>query len=136
MNENKTYRLCCPVQICRSLCLPVAQERNAELHLHARQEKVRALNRTVSNAVPTVTLLVTLTAYAGTGRPVLESTIFTAISLFNQLRFPLFFYPMFVDALARGRSALRRMSDFLALEEIVADCARKEAGPGRVSVRV
>merc|ERR1740139_2177242 len=96
----------------------VARERDAELRLHVRRGKVRALNMAVSNAVPSVTLLVTLTAYARTGRPMLASTIFTAISLFNQLRFPLFFYPIFVDTLARGRSAMRRMSDFLTLEEI------------------
>lgn len=52
------------------------------------------------------------------GRPLVASTIFTAISLFNQLRFPLFFYPMLIDSLANGRSAMRRIATYLSLNEI------------------
>jgi ABC-type multidrug transport system fused ATPase/permease subunit len=47
------------------------------------------------------------------------STIFTAISLFNQLRFPLFFLPMLLDSLANGKNALRRISSYLSAEEII-----------------
>jgi ABC-type multidrug transport system fused ATPase/permease subunit len=46
------------------------------------------------------------------------STIFTAISLFNQLRFPLFFYPMLIDSLANGKNSLRRISSYLTSEEL------------------
>jgi len=79
---------------------------------------VRALNQAISNAVPVITLVVTLSAYAKTGRPIVASTIFTAISLFNQLRFPLFFYPMLIDSMANGKNSLRRISSYLAREEI------------------
>ena len=73
----------------------------------------------MSNAVPAITLVVTLMAYSKTGRPIVASTIFTAISLFNQLRFPLFFYPMLIDSLANGKNAVRRVSSYLSREEIV-----------------
>lgn len=93
--------------------------RNEELRRHVSRGMIRALNTAISNAVPALVLVVTLTAYAKTGRPIVASTIFTAISLFNQLRFPLFFYPIFIDSLANGRNAIRRISSYLAAEEIV-----------------
>ena len=72
----------------------VQSHREEELRRQRKRGAVRALNQAISNAVPTITLAVTLSAYARTGRPIVASTIFTAISLFNQLRFPLFFYPV------------------------------------------
>lgn len=92
--------------------------REDEMQRHTRRGAVRAVNQAVSNAVPTITLVVTLSAYAKTGKPIVASTIFTAISLFNQLRFPLFFYPMLIDSMANGRNSLRRISSYLAQEEI------------------
>ena len=92
--------------------------RREELRRHQARGVVRALNQAISNAVPALVLVVTLTAYARSGKPIVASTIFTAISLFNQLRFPLFFYPMLIDALANGRNALKRVSTYLAAEEI------------------
>jgi len=91
--------------------------RTDELSRHVSRGVVRALNSAISNAVPALVLVVTLTAYAKAGKPIVASTIFTAISLFNQLRFPLFFYPMLIDALANGRNAMLRIANFLAAEE-------------------
>lgn len=97
----------------------IRQHRRDELKHHVNRGVIRALNSAVSNAVPSIVLVVTLTAYVKTGRPIVASTIFTAISLFNQLRFPLFFYPMLIDAVANGRNAMRRISTFLSAQEIV-----------------
>jgi len=80
--------------------------------------KYKALNTAISNAVPAVVLVVTLIAYRKTGKPLLASTIFTAISLFNQLRFPLFFYPNLIDAIANGKNSLRRISSYLSQDEL------------------
>jgi ATP-binding cassette subfamily C (CFTR/MRP) protein 1 len=96
----------------------ITGHRDEELRRHKTRGIVRALNSAVSNAVPALVLVVTLTAYARTGRPIVASTIFTAISLFNQLRFPLFFYPMLIDSLANGKNSLRRISSYLSSEEI------------------
>lgn len=93
--------------------------RREQLRRHSSRGIVRALNQAVSNAVPALVLVVTLTAYSKTGRPIVASTIFTAISLFNQLRFPLFFYPMLIDSLVNGGNALQRLSAYLSAEEIV-----------------
>lgn len=96
----------------------IRSHRRDELRRHVSRGLVRALNQAVSNAVPALVLVVTLSAYVKTGRPIVASTIFTAISLFNQLRFPLFFYPMLIDSLANGRNALRRCGSYLASEEV------------------
>lgn len=92
--------------------------RRDELYRHRRRGVVRAINSAVSNAVPALVLVVTLAAYAKTGKPIVASTVFTAISLFNQLRFPLFFYPMLIDSLANGKNAMRRISSYLTSEEL------------------
>jgi ABC-type multidrug transport system fused ATPase/permease subunit len=96
----------------------ISGHRNDELSRHKTRGLIRALNSAISNAVPALVLVVTLKAYAKTGRPIVASTIFTAISLFNQLRFPLFFYPMLIDSLANGKNSLRRISSYLSSEEI------------------
>jgi ABC-type multidrug transport system fused ATPase/permease subunit len=96
----------------------IEMHRRDELQRHRTRGIVRAVNSAISNAVPALVLVVTLAAYAKTGRPIVASTIFTAISLFNQLRFPLFFYPSLIDSLAQGKSALRRISSYLTSEEL------------------
>ncbi|KAL7562243.1 hypothetical protein ACA910_004050 [Epithemia clementina (nom. ined.)] len=97
----------------------IRRHRREELRRHVSRGVIRALNSAISNAVPALVLVVTLGAYAKSGNPVVASTIFTAISLFNQLRFPLFFYPMLIDSLANGKNAIRRIANFVATEEIV-----------------
>lgn len=92
--------------------------REEELRRLTKRGAVRALNQAISFAVPTITLVTTLSAYAKMGKPIVASTIFTAISLFNQLRFPLLFYPMLIDSMANGKNSLRRISSYLAQEEI------------------
>lgn len=96
----------------------IERQRKEELCRHVNRGAFRALNNAISNAVPSIVLVVTLTAYRKTGRPIVASTIFTAISLFNQLRFPLLFYPMVIDSLANGKNALKRLSSYLCQENL------------------
>ncbi len=97
----------------------IEKQRKEELRRHINRGAFRALNNAISNAVPAIVLVVTLTAYRRTGKPIVASTIFTAISLFNQLRFPLLFYPMVVDSLANGKNSIRRLSSYLSQDELV-----------------
>ena len=96
----------------------IRRHRADELAHHKMRGIIRSINSAISNAVPALVLVVTLTAYANTGKPIVASTVFTAISLFNQLRFPLFFYPMLIDALANGKNSLRRLSSYFTSEEM------------------
>jgi len=96
----------------------VQSQREIEMKRHTKRGAVRALSQAISNTAPIISLVATLSAYAKTGKPVVASTIFTAISLFNQLRFPLFFYPMLIDSLANGQNSLNRISSYLESDEI------------------
>lgn len=51
----------------------------------------------------------TIWAFVSLGNVLSAARIFTAIALFNQLRFPLLFYPMVIAAVAEGRVALNRL---------------------------
>ena len=68
-------------------------------------------------AAPALVLVVTLFAYARSGNPIVASKIFTSVSLFNQLRFPLLFYPMLLSSLADGKISLERIAKYLNLKE-------------------
>ena len=117
----------------------IQDHREEELRRLRKRGSVRALNQAISNAVPTITLVVTLSAYARTGKPIVASTIFTAISLFNQLRFPLLFYPMLIDSMANGKNSLRRISQYLTQEEIepyVERAGRIDGGGGGGSIEM
>jgi len=96
----------------------IEDHRHDELSYRRKRGVVRAINGAIGNAVPALVLVVTLAAYAKTGKPIKASTIFTAISLFGQLRFPLFFYPMLIDSLANGRNSLSRIASYLSSEEL------------------
>jgi len=108
----------------------IEREREEELSRHVTRGAVRALNQAISNAVPAIVLVVTLMAYSRSGAPIVASTIFTAISLFNQLRFPLFFFPMLIDSVANGRNSLKRIATYLAQEEIKPYLQRLPIVPG------
>lgn len=97
---------------------------------HLKRGSIRALNSALSNSIPTLVLVVTLVAYAKSGRPVVASKIFTAISLLNQLRFPLLFYPMLIDALANGNNSLKRISQYLTDEELTPYVQETVGGEG------
>eukprot|EP00536_Pseudo-nitzschia_multiseries_P006315 jgi/Psemu1/14958/gm1.14958_g len=116
----------------------IKKHRRDELNRHRTRGVVRAVNSAISNAVPALVLVVTLTAYAKTGKPIKASTIFTAISLFNQLRYPLFFYPMLIDSLVIGRNSLRRIASYLTSEELtpyVQTLPPKIDGGGEIEIK-
>jgi len=116
----------------------IKKHRRDELNRHRMRGVVRAVNSAISNAVPALVLVVTLTAYAKTGKPIKASTIFTAISLFNQLRYPLFFYPMLIDSLVIGRNSLRRIASYLTSEELtpyVQTLPPKSDGGGEIEIK-
>lgn len=118
-NESITHMKLLKVQTWENeFAKDILKHRRDELNRHRMRGVVRAVNSAISNAVPALVLVVTLTAYAKTGKPIKASTIFTAISLFNQLRFPLFFYPMLIDSLVIARNSLRRIASYLTSEEL------------------
>jgi len=100
----------------------VNELREAELIAQRRRDSLGAYLVSYFSALPPFMIAVVLFAYvAGPGglygaafRP---STIFTALSVLNQIRFPLLFYPSALNALAEGQAALTRIAAFLHLDE-------------------
>ena len=138
-NESITHMKLLKLQSWESeFAKDVEKHRQDELDRHRMRGVVRAVNSAVSNAVPALVLVVTLAAYAKTGKPIKASVIFTAISLFNQLRYPLFFYPMLIDALANGKNSMRRIASYLTSEEItpyVQTLPPKVDGSGQIEMK-
>jgi ABC-type multidrug transport system fused ATPase/permease subunit len=97
----------------------IREHRKEELGRMVKKGVVRALLTAYSSGVPSLVLVVTLLAYVRQSPTLVASTIFTAISLFNQLRYPLFFFPMYIDSAANARQALHRIASYLASEENV-----------------
>ncbi|GAX09929.1 hypothetical protein FisN_11Lh082 [Fistulifera solaris] len=97
----------------------IREHRKEELGRMVKKGVIRALLTAYSSGVPSLVLVVTLLAYVRQSPNLVASTIFTAISLFNQLRYPLFFFPMYIDSAANARQALHRIASYLASEENV-----------------
>jgi len=138
-NESITHMKLLKLQSCEKVFAEdIKKYRAEELKRHRMRGVIRAVNSAISNAVPALVLVVTLTAYAKTGKAIKASTIFTAISLFNQLRFPLFFYPMLIDSLVIGRNSLRRIASYLTSEELttyVQTLPPTDDGGGQVEIK-
>ena len=62
----------------------IEETRDEQMKRKQKKGSVRAINQAFSNAVPVVSLVVTLSHYARSGQPIVASTIFASISLFNQ----------------------------------------------------
>lgn len=59
-----------------------------------------------------------LGVYALLGNTLDATKVFTSLALFNQLRFPLIFFPITLNALAEGKVSLDRLTTFLLTDEI------------------
>merc|ERR1719267_302821 len=81
---------------------------------------LRAFSRAYMGAIPPFTAAISLTVYtlAVEGNEMDASTLFAAITAFNQLRFPLLFYPMFFAQYVQAKVSLQRLADFLMMSEV------------------
>ncbi|KAG0259136.1 Multidrug resistance-associated protein 1 [Actinomortierella ambigua] len=93
--------------------------RSKELHLFRTNMKVKAINFAVVFVLPVVVALCSLAVYAATLNGELESSVvFTALSIYNTLRYPLLMLPIAVKSTSGARLALRRLDDYLTQPEV------------------
>jgi ABC-type multidrug transport system fused ATPase/permease subunit len=92
--------------------------RNQELEAIKASANTKAIFTSILNAAPSVVSAVTLGVYALLGNTLDSTKVFTALALFNQLRFPLIFLPMLFNTLADGKVSLWRLTNFLLADEI------------------
>ena len=79
---------------------------------------MRSLLVCALSTAPSIVAVCTLATYALLGNELGPTKVFTSLALFNQLRFPLIFYPMLLNTLAEGKVSLRRITRFLLSDEV------------------
>ncbi|KAF9973091.1 Multidrug resistance-associated protein 1 [Actinomortierella ambigua] len=93
--------------------------RARELALIRRNMQVKAINFAVVFVLPVLVALCSLSVYAATLNGNLESSVvFTALSIYNTLRYPLLMLPIAVKSASGARLALRRLDDYLTQPEV------------------
>lgn len=96
-----------------SIVKRVEGARRREIILNLFSGGVRSLNSCVLGATTAVVLAVTLATKIREGGVLKGSDVFTAVGIFNQVRFPVLFYPMVLSSIADGLVSARRISDVI-----------------------
>mmetsp|Transcript_842 Transcript_842/g.2339 ORF Transcript_842/g.2339 Transcript_842/m.2339 type:complete len:1469 (-) Transcript_842:87-4493(-) len=96
----------------------VAAERKTELGFLKNVAYLRGFSRAYMSALPGIVAVVSFVVYAAIGGAVTASTLFAALAAFDQLRFPLLFYPMALAQLAQAKVSADRVANFLGTKEM------------------
>ncbi|MEW5311484.1 MAG: hypothetical protein WDW38_003194 [Sanguina aurantia] len=108
-----------------------------------RKQEVAMLNKVntlqsimlfVVYAVPTIIPVITFAVYMYLGHDLTSVEAFTALSLFNVLRFPLFLLPQLISLATQARVSLNRIQEFLVAEKLPPPTPSKPALPGEPAV--
>lgn len=100
----------------------IRDSRAKELAFLKRNMYLGAFSSAYMFSIPAIVAVVALTVYAVNANGVVDAaTLFTALSAFGQLRFPLMFYPQALNHLAQMRVSRKRIADFIALDEVQED---------------
>ena len=100
--------------------------RDLELKALEASANTRAILTSVLTAAPSMVAVVTLGMYGLLGNILTPTKVFTALALFNQLRFPLVFLPLLLNNLAEGNVSLNRLTKFLLTDEVQDYVEREE----------
>eukprot|EP01028_Stygiella_incarcerata_P007998 TRINITY_DN335_c0_g4_i1.p1 TRINITY_DN335_c0_g4~~TRINITY_DN335_c0_g4_i1.p1 ORF type:complete len:1380 (-),score=414.43 TRINITY_DN335_c0_g4_i1:928-5067(-) len=92
--------------------------RTRELCIIKKAAKVAAVNLSLFVVTPVLVSVATFGTYVALGNELDAPTVFTALSLFNLMRFPLVVLPMVITAVLEARISANRIHDFLVAEEL------------------
>lgn len=119
-----------------SLAQVIGQAREQELLSLRTIAYLRGFSRAYMSALPTVAAVTSFVVFAyATDRQISASTLFAALVAFDQLRFPLLFYPLALAQLAQAKVSLTRLAAFLGHEEVSNEGYSKVDGPGEVTIK-
>ncbi|KAG0217774.1 Multidrug resistance-associated protein 1 [Mortierella sp. NVP41] len=97
----------------------VNQVRAREAALFKRNLQVKAINMAVVFALPVIVAVSSLAVYNKRRSGLIDSSVvFTALSIFNTLRYPFLMLPIAVKSTSGARLALRRLDDYLTQPEV------------------
>lgn len=114
----------------------ISQLREEEVKLVKKIAYVKAVNFAISILSPVLVALVTFETYVALGNELNAATVFTSLSLFNIMRFPLQMLPIMLAAIVDARVSLIRLSKFLNASEIEASAILTEASVKNAAVVV
>jgi ATP-binding cassette subfamily C (CFTR/MRP) protein 1 len=103
-----------------SFLASISKHRSEELMSLKSSAYLRGFSRAYMGALPGIVAVTSFIVYAlaFSGADISASTLFAALVAFDQLRFPLMFYPMALAQLVQARVSASRLEVFLDLNEI------------------
>ena len=102
--------------------------RKQELTSLKKSANIRAILAAILAATPSFVAVITLAVYTLLGNKLTPTKVFTALALFNQLRFPLQQFPTLLNTLVDGKISIKRLSQFLQASEVQGYVERDTAG--------
>jgi ABC-type multidrug transport system fused ATPase/permease subunit len=96
----------------------INQSRQQELSTLRRIAYLRGFSRAFISALPGVVAATSFVVYALTSTEITASKLFAALVAFDQLRFPLLFYPLALANLAQASVSAGRLQRFLEMSEV------------------
>jgi len=97
----------------------VGVDRDHELSFLKRIAVLRGFSRSYMSALPGIVAVTSFVVFAlAQSGDVTASTLFSALVAFDQLRFPLLFYPMALAQLAQASVSGARVQKFLGMKEV------------------
>eukprot|EP00538_Stauroneis_constricta_P012382 CAMPEP_0119570218 /NCGR_PEP_ID=MMETSP1352-20130426/43504_1 /TAXON_ID=265584 /ORGANISM="Stauroneis constricta, Strain CCMP1120" /LENGTH=1567 /DNA_ID=CAMNT_0007619885 /DNA_START=651 /DNA_END=5354 /DNA_ORIENTATION=- len=97
----------------------INKSRNQELGVLRGVAYLRGFSRAYMSAIPGLVAVAAFVCLAlASDQAIKASTLFAALTAFDQLRFPLLFYPMSLATLAQAKVSATRLQAYLSLREI------------------
>lgn len=105
----------------------IFKSRDIELNFLGKVAYLRGFSRAYMGALPGIVAVTSFGFYAFfyDSATIKASHLFAALVAFDQLRFPLLFYPMSLAQLAQAQVSAKRLENFLGLKEITRKEKRK-----------
>lgn len=107
----------------------IEETRAAELATMRRAAGLRAVTLFFWSATPLLVALSTFTAFVLSGHALTAEAVFTALTLFNILRFPLAMVPQVISSLVEARASASRIQAYLLADELDPDSAERRPRP-------
>lgn len=105
----------------RAFNAQVTKSRTLELADLKKASILRACSTFSWTIAPFLVSLATFAIYTGTGNDLTPQKAFVSLALFNLLRFPLAMLPMVITSAVQAQVSIKRLKDFLLLEETSPD---------------
>jgi ATP-binding cassette subfamily C (CFTR/MRP) protein 1 len=106
-----------------SLAKAITKNREEELKVLKKVAYLRAFSRAYMGALPGIVAVGSFVVFAlaKSNADISAATLFSALVAFDQLRFPLLFYPVSLAQLAQAKVSAARVELFLGLKEVSRD---------------